>query len=573
MVLQRIAILVCIITLNFNSTSAQPLWTKDRPTPLNGLSNPYELPPSQLHEYVRQGRLHGLNYPVDVTGILIPYHPMKRALAAEGPSKLKKWLQKQMQKFTDWQSFDDFTSWLGLHEYPASEGQGPYFIPFKDARTIEDRMGVTRLKTEQGTGFTFSCAACHSSNLFGQPVLGMTNRFPRANELFVLGIQGFKTLGPRMFKFSTGATDEEKTMYKRSRKNMQFVEAKKPVALGLDTSLAHVALSLSHRKQDEYASMEKEWEVIRRGRKRIRRPKPPRYEPLRHTVGDSKPAPWWNVKYKNKWLSDGSLVSGNPIYTNILWNEIGRGTDLHQLEHWLNENDQIIKQLTTAVFNAQAPVITDFFPEEFFDLNMAIRGQQIYEQADCAKCHGSYKKAWQLPHAGQLSLSEQLKTIEVDYPEQTPVKDVGTDPHRHQMMSSLIQLNDLAISKKHNIVLMVQDGYVPPPLVGIWARWPYLHNNSIPNLCALFTPPAQRPVTYYSGEALDPDRDFDFECNGYPLGEATPEHWKTEEHLFDTRKKGLANTGHYKKQFLDEQGNEKYGREDKLALIHYLQTL
>ena len=84
MVLQRIAILVCIITLNFNSTSAQPLWTKDRPTPLNGLSNPYELPPSQLHEYVRQGRLHGLNYPVDVTGILIPYHPMKRALAAEG---------------------------------------------------------------------------------------------------------------------------------------------------------------------------------------------------------------------------------------------------------------------------------------------------------------------------------------------------------------------------------------------------------------------------------------------------------------------------------------------------------
>ena len=125
MVLQRIAILVCIITLNFNSTSAQPLWTKDRPTPLNGLSNPYELPPSQLHEYVRQGRLHGLNYPVDVTGILIPYHPMKRALAAEGPSKLKKWLQKQMQKFTDWQSFDDFTSWLGLHEYPASEGQGP----------------------------------------------------------------------------------------------------------------------------------------------------------------------------------------------------------------------------------------------------------------------------------------------------------------------------------------------------------------------------------------------------------------------------------------------------------------
>ena len=33
--------------------------------------------------------------------------------------------------------------------------------------------------------FTFSCAACHSSNLFGKTVLGMTNRFPKANEFFI----------------------------------------------------------------------------------------------------------------------------------------------------------------------------------------------------------------------------------------------------------------------------------------------------------------------------------------------------------------------------------------------------
>ena len=41
---------------------------------------------------------------------------------------------------------------------------------------------------------------------------------------------------------------------KEIRKNIKSVDARFPANLGLDTSLAHVALSLSRRNKDEYAT-------------------------------------------------------------------------------------------------------------------------------------------------------------------------------------------------------------------------------------------------------------------------------------------------------------------------------
>lgn len=71
--------------------------------------------------------------------------------------------------------------------------------------------------------------------------------------------------------------------------------------------------------------------------------KHPRETPLDHFIADSKPAVWWNVKYKTRWLSDGSVMSGNPILTNFLWNELGRGVDLVELANWVRKNPEIIE--------------------------------------------------------------------------------------------------------------------------------------------------------------------------------------------------------------------------------------
>ena len=154
----------------------------------------------------------------------------------------------------------------------------------------------------------------------------------------------------------------------------------------------------------------------------------------------------------------------------------------------------------------------------------------------------------------------------------TPVVDVGTDAYRRQGMKSLEQLNDLSISKANKIVIKEQKGYVPPPLVGIWARWPYFHNNSVPSLCAVLTPSNLRPKAYYAGDALNTATDFDPDCNGYPTAEYTPSSWKQPQYYFDTTRKGMSNSGHDVNIFIKD-GQEILTVADKKALIKFLQTL
>ncbi|MCM2282998.1 MAG: hypothetical protein NDI61_14245, partial [Bdellovibrionaceae bacterium] len=507
-----------------------------------------------LPDVVRAGRLHMLHYPVEITGVLLPYAPIKRFLESDLTDPLRVFLSRTISSLNRTRSFGEMETWLGLHSYPEQEGHGPFFVPFRDGQRPERRMGMTLIEGPNGVGFTISCAQCHSSNLFGRRVLGLTNRFPRANRFFVRGQKGIDLVSPGLFQWSTKADEGEMHLFRASKRSLKYVQAKRPVQLGLDTSLAQVALSLAKREPDAWASRDGEVRA--------------RDERLAKFVADSKPAVWWNVKYKNRWLSDGSVVSGNPIYTNILWNEIGRGTDLHYLDRWLTTNQQKIRELTTSVFSVEAPRWTDFFSPETIDLSSARRGQLVYQNR-CAKCHGEYEKAWDRADAHTLSAADLLRTTRVTYKPKKPVVDVGTDPQRYLGMASLEQLNRLEISKRNGIVIELQKGYVPPPLVGIWARWPYFHNNSAPSLCAVLTPEKQRPLSYWAREAVDPDRDFDRECNGYP--NSTPPG-ATREYVYDTRRTGLSNRGH-DERILTENGQDLLSADDKRDLIRFLQTL
>lgn len=535
--------------------AAEPDWSRGFAVPEGGRANPYLLDDAQLATSIREGRLHSLHYPVTATGLLLPYDAIGRLIKADSSNPLRKLIQEISSEFSKVKSYDDLEERIGLNKYPALEGEGVYYVPFKDGANPTHRMGFTLHETSNGKGFTVSCAECHSANLFGRQVIGMTNRFPRANQFFVEGLKAMPRVPAPFFQWATESTAAETELFKTAKKSMSYIEAKVPVQLGLDTSLAQVALSLSRRGQDEWAS-------------RTEKPAS-RAEPLRKFVADSKPAVWWNVKYKNRFLSDGSIVSGNPIFTNFLWNEIGRGTDLNELDRWLKENPNVVRDITTAVFSSEAPHITDFFSADNFNLDELKRGQATYTQ-HCSRCHGVYEKAWDLANANQLSASDRLKTTLVRYAPVKPVVNVGTDPQRWQGMKSLEQLNNLAISKINGIVVEAQQGYVPPPLVGIWARWPYFHNNSSPSLCDVLTPAAQRPRGYWAREANDREKDFDLSCNGYPADK--PEPNTSKEFWYDTRREGMRNTGHDEGIFVKD-GAFLISPVERHALIKFLQTL
>lgn len=550
-----------LFTCLFASFSVHAQWARDTEVH-SSRENIYGTPSSTWNEKVMAGRKHALFYPVKVTGLLIPYGPMKTFFNSAENDPVRQLLFRLAQVVTPFKSMNEVFNWLGVHKFPDREdARNPNPFPALTDREKTLPMGATLIESHGKPGLTFSCATCHSADLFGVKVLGLTNRFPRANDFFHEGRRVAPYINSYMFKDLLKGTEEDRLMFLDSKDAIRYVGTKQPAVLGLDTSLAQVAMSLAKRAQDPYSTKTPDsW-------------KKPRPNKLEKMIADSKPAVWWNLKYKNRWLSDGSIVSGNPVHTNFLWNEIGRGTDLKALEKWLMENDETIRDLTAAVFASKPPRYEKFFGVNSLDIDKAKKGQKHFAMA-CARCHGNYTKGWDLPEAGTLSDEALLQNVNLTYHKKTPVRDVGTDPGRYLGMKEFAgALNSLQISKAIGTVVEPQTGYVPPPLDGIWSRWPYFHNNSIPNLCALLTVSTKRPVTYWAGKADDKDRDFDQDCVGYPLAEKTPAEWKRNKDLFyDTRKEGLRNTGHDVGIFIKD-GVEIFTADEKMELIEFLKTL
>jgi hypothetical protein len=463
------------------------------------------------------------SFPGPDTGVLLP--PRWAAAAVDNGRPLARLGRRIVLGPAAPNDLDEFYTWLGLTTVTTSAGK---------AITV----GATDVNSPWGPSLSFSCATCHSQNFFGTFVYGMASKTPRAYDLLARAKTWLQNtpvplLGP--------ADAGEAALLRRSQEGLRSVGAQVPLALGLDTTLALVSLSLAHRDTDGAASLSPT---------NGRWPRPDAFDTAR---ADSKPMDWWGVNYKDRFLSDGALVRGDIMITNFLWNEIGRGTDLTQLAAWIKANPKLIADLNKMVRSAVPPRIVDFVPNAV-DVKAAQHGEILF-LGNCASCHGIYEKSW----------AKGTATTRIDFPRPTKVMDVGTDPARAAGTEAIAaRLNRLDISQKYGIVLRPTGGYVAPPLVGVWSRYPYLHNRSVPNLCELLKRADQRVSRYYVGTTDDIATDYDQACVGYPTA-TVPSAWQTRDRVFDTRIGGLSNAGH--EYFVDAPD------KDKRDLIEYLKTL
>ncbi len=547
------------------SIFAQNQWSENYELKNNGKwalenrENPFNLSEQNFNDYNHQGKIHASSYPYDQTELLFPYKIFEKAFnERQVYNPVMKYLYWLARKSSGYKTKEKFFQGIGMYTYPKNKKDNYSHMPHTKETKMGLPLGASLIEQNKAQGLTFGCASCHSGNLFGKKVIGMTTRFPRGNSMFVDARKMSRFYDPIIGKVTFGLNKAEEKMLTGTLKNLKWVRAKDPMALGLDTSLSQVGASLHYRAKDEFASKIDQGDLEK--------------HPLEVKAADSKPAVWWNLKYKTRWLSDASLRSGNPIFTNFIWNEIGRGVDLKNLESWFENNEKTIQELTTTVFASKAPKFLDFFDESDLDLQSAKRGEKIYK-ISCQRCHGVYIKNWSLNE--EMSFKELVQTKEVRYHKKTIVKDVGTDPLRYQGMKYFYKdLNRLSISKKNKIIVEPQKGYVPPPLVGIWARWPYFHNNSAPTLMDVISPVSSRPKKYYATEADDKNKDFDKTLVGYPrFTELDKRKNKDKYHLFDTSKEGMSNTGHDRGILVDSKGKELLSTQDKLDLIEFLKTL
>ncbi len=518
-------------------------------------ANIYDLDEDDLLAARTAGLKHAFYWPVPTTRMLLPLDAL-RTVFTDPDAEVVRQVLETATGFRDEAGMYDR---MGLSAFPETQGDvgSAYWAPPPPGQGPGDPMGATWLDTDEGLGLTFSCAACHIDTLFGRPVMGLQNKRPRPNALFHVARTALAAVDGETFQQLTDATDGERAMYERTVVALRAVGTREPETLGLDTSLAQVAGSLARRNDDAEASFDPFLEDN------------PRAMLLDDVIGDSKPMPWWTMRYKTRWLSDGSIVSGNPILTNFLWNELGRGADLVELQEWLESDAgmRVVDELTVAIFANEAPRWTDFFGADSIDEDRAREGQAHFAER-CTACHGTYEKGWDADDADNLDAEARLATTVVRYHAQTPRVDVGTDSGRATAMVDLEQLNGLTISAwAETTVDAGETGYVPPPLDGIWARYPYFHNNAAPTLCDVLRAPANRTMFYVQGPADDPATDFDAECVGYPTGEAIPGPWldDTEAHV-TLGGPGQGVSGH--DEMLDGMDDD-----ERLAIVEFLKTL
>jgi mono/diheme cytochrome c family protein len=244
------------------------------------------------------------------------------------------------------------------------------------------------------------------------------------------------------------------------------------------------------------------------------------------TVGNSDMVPLWNLK-----LRQGMSLHWDGLNTSVdevvLSSAIGDGATHKYIQR------ESLARMQDWLMNLPPPKYPYAIDEQ-----LTAKGNAIYAER-CASCHNA---------GGQTTGSV------------VPVDQVGTDRHRLDMWTAAAATayNNYEPGYSWGFKNFHKtNGYVSPPLDGVWLRAPYLHNGSVPTLVDLLTPPAQRPILFWRGYDVYDQEKVGFVSNG---AEA-----ETAGFRYDTSIPGNGNGGHEYGTTLSDA--------DKKALIEYLKTL
>jgi mono/diheme cytochrome c family protein len=387
---------------------------------------------------------------------------------------------------------------------------------------LPDRTGVnaelpynfTAFRTASGVEVvTPNCLQCHAQRLNGTLVIGLGNQVAD----YTSDIGSLAELAGALVD-----TDLERTEWKRWRDRIVAIAPYTITeTIGVNPADNLAAALFAHRDRDTLA-----WS-----------PEPKLELPPAVVVPVDVP-PWWHMQKKHAMFYVGA----------------GRG-----------DHARIMMTASTLCVDtvAEARAIDAYFPDVrafllglvppawpySIDAARAAAGRAIFEQR-CASCHGSY---------GELETYPNL-IVGLD--------EIGTDA---TMALGTGQFADRFINWFNDSFfgelsfLAPARGYVAPPLDGIWATAPYLHNGSVPTLRALLDSTSRPRFFTRSYDSSDYDEAaVGWRTTTLPAGQDTsqtvPEH-----KIYDTTLLGYGNGGH--------TFGDSLTPDEREALLEYLKTL
>ena len=242
---------------------------------------------------------------------------------------------------------------------------------------------------------------------------------------------------------------------------------------------------------------------------------------------------WWMLKKKNA----------------MFYNGFGRGDFSRFLmaSNLLTVNDTSESREVDARFNDVLAYINSIVPPPYpnpVNKKLVREGGILFVQ-NCSGCHGNYGDAGVYPNL------------------LIPEAEIGTDSFLFKSNYQSYQFvewfnNSWFAMGEHPARLEPFNGYIAPPLDGIWITAPYLHNGSVPDLESLLNS-KDRP-RYWSRDFENPEYDYD------KLG------WKYKVQdsargttVYNTDLPGYGNYGH--------RYGDKLSSHERKAIIEYLKTL
>lgn len=250
---------------------------------------------------------------------------------------------------------------------------------------------------------------------------------------------------------------------------------------------------------------------------------------------DMDPPAWWLFHRKTRLYADGFAQKGSRGLMQFM---LVRENGPDKFKQW--EPD----------FQDVYAFIESVRPPKYLgpiDSQLATRGQTVFNN-HCASCHGTYGPGGKYPE--RLIPYEEIQTDRVRL-------DSLTAKHReHYGQSWFGHFGEQETWAD-------PQGYMAPPLEGVWASPPYLHNGSVPTLWHVLHP-EQRPVVWTRTSI-----EMDEERVGLKVEtmDDVPARtsYRDRRQFFDTRAFGKGASGHDFPSVLSE--------EERAAVLEYLKTL
>jgi mono/diheme cytochrome c family protein len=392
-------------------------------------------------------------------------------------------------------------------------------IPGRTGRNQQLPFNQTALTTAAGVEVvTANCLTCHAGNINGQLVVGLGN----TEQDYTSDLSGQAKLAKSAASMFTSKPAERAELIKWADRVIAIGPYTVLSTLGVNPGDNFAAVLLAHRDPVTLA-----WSDT------------PLLE-LPPMIGVPLDVPpWWRMKKKNSMFyidaGRGDHARMEMAAANLCTDNVAEAMEI---DSWFPD----IRAYLASIEPPKWPWAVDAARAE--------RGKAVFEST-CAKCHGTY---------GDKGKYQNLLI---------PLDVIGTDGvlalGGSQFADRFLEWWSKSFYGQAS-TLAPKKGYVAPPLDGIWATAPYLHNGSVPTIAALLD--SKKRPQYWTRTFSSTD--YDQAALGW--NHTVVDHGKAGEtddsaklRIYDTDQFGYSNKGHTFGDALSDG--------DRGAVLEYLKTL